>query len=173
MKTQGTNFTPYQVVYNETLTIHAAPGKPSQAAIGKIKKVAYKNLLYSQVLLQEHRNKQRKLATELRPRDKAYVQKCRARKDQPSRSLNDKYWGPFSVKQKVGLSSYQLELLPQTWIHPVFNSDVLKQATTNLFPGQQFQNKPPPNIIKGQEEYKVEAILNKKVKQNGIQYSVK
>ena len=79
-KTQETDFTPYQVVYSKTPTIHAAPREPSQAAIVKIKKVAYENPLYSQVLLQEHRNKQRKLATELRPRDKAYVQKRRARK---------------------------------------------------------------------------------------------
>ena len=172
-KTHGTNFTPYQVVYGKTPTIHAAPGEPSQAAIDKIRKVAYKNLLYSQVLLQEHRNKQRKPATELRPGNKAYVQKRRARKDQPSASLNDKYWGPFPVKQKVGQSLYKLELPPQTRIHPVFNSNVPKRAATNSFPGQQLQNKPSPDIIEGQEEYEVETILDKKVKQNGTQYRVK
>ena len=73
MKTRGTDFTPYQVVYGKTPTIHAAPGEPSQAAIDKIRKVAYKNLLYSQVLLQEHRNNKKKLAIKLRPWDKAYV----------------------------------------------------------------------------------------------------
>ena len=72
-KTQGTDFTTYQVVYGKTLMIHATLGEPSQAAIDKIRKVAYKNLLYSQVLLQEHGNKRKKLATELRPGDKAYV----------------------------------------------------------------------------------------------------
>ena len=97
-KTRGTDFTPYQVIYGETPTIHAAPEESSQAAIDEIRKVAYKNLLYSQVLLQEHGNKQRKPATELRPGDKAYVQKRGARKDQPSASLDDKYWGPFPVK---------------------------------------------------------------------------
>ena len=97
-KTRGTDFTPYQVVYGKTPTIHAAPGEPSQAAIDKIRKVAYENLLYSQVLLQEHGNKRRKPATELRPGDKAYVQKRRARKDRPSASLDDKYWGLFPVK---------------------------------------------------------------------------
>ena len=72
-KMQGTDFTPYQMVYGKTPMIHAAPGKSSQAAIDKIKKVAYKNLLYSQLLLQEHGNKRRKQATELRPGNKAYV----------------------------------------------------------------------------------------------------
>ena len=100
-KTQETDFTSYQVLYGKTLTIHAAPGEPSQAAIDKIRKVAYKNLLYSQVLLQEHGNKQRKLATKLRPGDKAYIRKRGARKDQSSASLDNKYWGPFPVKQKV------------------------------------------------------------------------
>ena len=172
-KMQETDFTPYQVVYGKTPTIHVALGEPSQAAIEKIRKVVYKNLLYSQVLLQEHRNKRRKPATELRPGNKAYVQKCGARKDRPSASLDDKHWGPFPVKQKVGQSSYKLELPPQTRIHPVFNSNVLKRAATNLFLGQRLQNKPPPDIIEGQEEYKVEAILDKKVKRNGVQYRVK
>ena len=135
-KTQGTDFTPYQVVYGITPPIYVAPGEPSQSAIDEIRKVAYKNLLYSQVLLQEHGNKQRKPATELRPGDKAYVQKRGARKDRLSASLDDKYWGPFPVKQKVGQSSYKLELPPQTRIHPVFNSNVLKRAATDPFPGQ-------------------------------------
>ena len=172
-KTRGINFTSYQLVYGKTPAIHAAPGESSQATINKIRKVAYKNLLYSQVLLQEHKNKRRKPATELRPGNKAYVQKCRARKDRPSASLNDKYWGLFLVKQKIRQSSYELELPPQTRIHPIFNNNVLKRATTNSFPGQQLQNKSPPDIIKVQEEYKVKAILDKKVKRNGIQYRVK
>ena len=110
---------------------------------------------------------------ELKPGDKAYVQKRGAWKNRPSASLNDKYWGLFPVKQKVRQSSYKLELPPQTQIYPVFNSNVLKRAATNLFPGQQLQNKPLPNIIEGQEEYKVKAILDKKVKRNRIQYRVK
>ena len=110
---------------------------------------------------------------ELRPGDKAYVQKRGARRNQPSASLDDKYWGSFPVKQKVGQSSYELELPPQTRIHPVFNSNVLKRAATDPFPGQRLQNQPPPDIIEGQEEYKVEAILDKKVKRNGVQYRVK
>ena len=168
MKIQGTNFTAYQVVYGKTPTIHAALREPSQAAVDKIRKVAYKNLLYSQVLLQKHRNKQRKPAIALRPRDKAYVQKHGAKIDRPSTSLNNKYWGSFPVKQKVGQSSYKLELQSQARIHSVFNSDVLKRAATNLFLGQQLQNELPPNIIESQEEYKVEAIFDKKVKRNGV-----
>ena len=97
-KMRKTDFTPYQVVYGKTLTIHAALGELNQAAIDKIRKVAYENLLYSQVLLQEHGNKGRKLATELMPGDKAYDQKRRARKNRPNASFIDKYWGPFQVK---------------------------------------------------------------------------
>ena len=37
-KMQGTNFTPYQVVYGKTLTIHAAPEESNQAAIDQKKK---------------------------------------------------------------------------------------------------------------------------------------
>ena len=81
--------------------------------------------------------------------------------------------GLFPVKRKVEQSSYKLELSSQTRIHPVFNSNVLKSAATNPFPGQQLQNKPPPDVIESQEEYKVKAILDKKVKWNGIQYRVK
>ena len=44
---------------------------------------------------------------------------------------------------------------------------------TDPFPGQQLQNKPPPDVIKSQEEYKVKAILDKKFKQNGVKYRFK
>ena len=50
-KTQGIDFTLYHVVYSKTLRITMASEKPSQAAIDEIRRVAYKNLLYSQVLL--------------------------------------------------------------------------------------------------------------------------
>ena len=146
------------MVCGKTPIIYAAFEEPSQATIDKIRKIAYKNLLYSQVLLQEHRNKQRKLAVELRPGDKAYVRKQRARKDQPSASFDDKYWGSFSVKQRIKQNSYELELPLQTRIHPVFNSNVFKRAASNPFPGQPLQNKPPPDIIEGQEEYKCCAL---------------
>ena len=56
--------------------MYAAPGEQSQAAFDEVKKIAYKNLLYSQVLPEKYEIKQRKIATELKPRDKTYVWKC-------------------------------------------------------------------------------------------------
>ena len=81
VKSRGINFISYQVVYVQTLTMHAIPGKPSQAAIDKIKNVAYENQLYNQVLLQKHRNKWEKITMKLKPGDKTYVKKCKARKN--------------------------------------------------------------------------------------------
>ena len=78
------------------------------------------------MLLQEHKNKQKKMATELMLGNKAYVRKCGASKHQPSTSFNNEYWGLFPGKQKVKQNLYKLELSLQAKIHPVFYSNVFK-----------------------------------------------
>ena len=76
----------------------------------EVENIAYKNLLYGQALLQKHGNKWKKTAIELRSRDKAYVQKHRAKKNWLSASLNNKYWEPFLVKWKVKQNLNKLKL---------------------------------------------------------------
>jgi hypothetical protein len=65
-------------------------------------------------------------AQELKPGTKVYLEATNLKTDRPTKKFDDKRFGPFRVKQKVGAAAYELEL-PPTWpaIHPVFNESLL------------------------------------------------
>ena len=85
----------------------------------------------------------------------------------PTWKLRLKWYGPFKVLQTVGGVSYQLKL-PACWkIHNVFHAKLLHPYIKMEEYGINFQE-PPPNLIKGEEEWKVEQILDEH-KQGQIQ----
>ena len=55
--------------------------------------------------------------------------------------------------------NYRLELPVQWSIHPVFHIDLLTPYHETSLHGANYQ-RPPPDLIKGEEEYKVEKILS-------------
>src|SRR5216684_883460 len=73
--------------------------------------------------------------------------------------LAPKRYGPFEVMKEISLVAYQLHL-PVTWnIHDVFHALLLSpyRETNTHRPNY---SRPPPDLIKGEEEYEVERIIN-------------
>ena len=76
-----------------------------------------------------------------------------------SLKLVPKCHGPFRIKQMVSNVAAQLEL-PLAWtIHDVFHTGLLTQFKETSQYGDNFP-RPPPDIIDGEEEFEVEAIIN-------------
>jgi len=73
--------------------------------------------------------------------------------------LAPRWQGPFHISKVVSPVAYQLAL-PLSWgIHNVFHTSLLlpyKETTTH---GPNF-TWPPPDLIEGEEEYEVEAVIN-------------
>ena len=92
----------------------------------------------------------------------------------PSKKMDDKWFGPFEVVEKVGASAYRLKL-PRTWrkVHPVFNECLLKQAVEPQFASQHKLPPPPPVIIDDEEEYELDKILNARRHRRVLQFLVK
>ena len=75
--------------------------------------------------------------------------------------------------EKVGSNAYRIKLPPtMKGVHPVFNVALLHDAPSDAIPGR-VQKQPPPVEVEGQEEYKVEQILDSRFYRNGLQYLVK
>ena len=92
--------------------------------------------------------------------------------DRPTRKLAERRSGPFKVLAKVGTHAYRLEL-PPTWksVHPVFH--VSKINPYHEDPQNPNFTNPPPDIIEGEPEWEVEAVLASRFIRNRLQYLVK
>jgi len=73
--------------------------------------------------------------------------------------LTPRRQGPFRINEVISPVAYQLTLPPSWGIHDVFHTSLLlpyKETTTH---GPNF-TQPPPDLIKDEEEYEVETIIN-------------
>jgi hypothetical protein len=79
--------------------------------------------------------------------------------------LSDPYTGPFRVVAVKGDVNVELELPPaMKRIHPVFHVDRLKRYVRSAveWPGREQQDRPPPVLMDGEEEWEVERIVGKR-----------
>src|SRR5258707_15235484 len=78
----------------------------------------------------------------------------------PTKKFADKRYGPFKILEKIGSSSYKLDL-PTTWraVHPVFNEVLLTPYFPPAFPNQNRPPPPPPIDVEGHPEYEVDTII--------------
>ena len=94
--------------------------------------------------------------------------------DRPSAKLAPKRYGPFKIRKVLSPITYQLALPPQWKIHDVFHADLLTPYHETELHGPNF-TRPPPDLIDGEEEYKVEEVLQSQRFGRGrkVQYLVK
>ena len=81
---------------------------------------------------------------------------------------------PFRIRQMISNVAAQLEL-PSAWtIHNVFHTGLLSPFVETSQYGDNFP-RPPPDVIDGEEEFEVKAIINHRYfgKHRDLQYLVK
>src|SRR5712672_2835550 len=106
--------------------------------------------------------------------DKVWLESKNLALPHQSKKLAPKRVGPFFVKKVISPVAYQLAL-PHSWrIHDVFHASLLTPYHETEAYGPNFI-KPPPELIDGEEEYEVEAILNHRShgRRKQLQYLIK
>jgi hypothetical protein len=95
-------------------------------------------------------------------------------KVQPTAKLAPKRHGLFKVTRVMSAVNYHLELPTQWSIHPVFHIDLLTPYHETSMHGANYQ-RPPPDLVGGEEEYEVETVLASRRFGHGkkLQYLVK
>ena len=73
--------------------------------------------------------------------------------------LLPKRYGPFTITKEISPVAYQIRLPPSWNIHNVFHASLLSPYHETTTHGPNF-SQPPPDLIKGEEEYKVERIVS-------------
>jgi hypothetical protein len=92
----------------------------------------------------------------------------------PTAKLAPKCHGPFPIIRVLSPITYELQLPAQWKLHPVFHVDLLTPYRETEFHGANY-DKPPPDLIDGEEEYEVERIVASRHFGRGhkLQYLVK
>jgi hypothetical protein len=76
----------------------------------------------------------------------------------PTAKLVPKHYGPFPISRVLSPITCELRLPAQWKLHPVFHVDLLTPYCETEFHGANY-DKPPPDLIDGEEEYEVERIV--------------
>ena len=103
--------------------------------------------------------------------DKIWLEERNLKLHYPSKKLAPRREGPFEIVQVISLVAYKLQLLPTWKIHDVFHASLLSSYREIPEHGPNFSN-PPPDLIRGEEEYKIDKILSNHGTQGWRQYLV-
>jgi len=110
--------------------------------------------------------------TEYQVDQKVWLEAKNIKTTQPTTKLRALRYGPFKIINKLGPVTYQL-MLPKGWkIHNVFHASLLLPYKETKEHGRNFEE-PPPELIKGEEEYEVEEIRDKRKRRNKTEYLIK
>jgi len=104
--------------------------------------------------------------------DKVWLEAKNLNLGYPNRKLAPKREGPFTIIDVLSPITYRLALPSQWRIHPVFHAALLSPYKENDTHGPNFIA-PPPDIIDGEEEQEIEAIVAHRGSSSRRSYYVK
>ncbi|CCM07132.1 uncharacterized protein FIBRA_09468 [Fibroporia radiculosa] len=98
---------------------------------------------------------------EYKPGQRVWLEATNLKGLHPKAKLGPKRYGPFTIDQKLSLVVYRLKLLPKWKIHPVFHTGLLYPYSETTMHEKNYLQ-PPPELIKNQEEFEIECIIDSK-----------
>lgn len=104
--------------------------------------------------------------------DQVWLLRKNIKTTRPCEKLDNKKIGPFKIIEEINPVAFKLKLPVSLKIHPVFHVSLLEKYYNPRYEHQK-NSQPPPEIIDGQEEYVVEAILDSRFRKKKLQYLVK
>jgi hypothetical protein len=107
-------------------------------------------------------------------RDQVWLEGHHLHTNQPTAKLAPKHHGSFKIIQVMLPVNYRLELPTQWSIHDVFHTDLLTPYRETMTHSANYQC-PPPDLVGGMEESKVEKVLDSHQYGRGckLQYLIK
>ncbi|QRV93063.1 Retrotransposable element Tf2 protein [Ceratobasidium sp. AG-Ba] len=101
-----------------------------------------------------------KQGREFKVGDKVWLLLTNLSTRRPSKKLDNRKGGPFTITEKISSHAYRLDLPKTIKVHNVFHVNLLSPVTEDK-DFQRRQMKPPPIITEeGEEEYEVDHVVN-------------
>jgi hypothetical protein len=106
--------------------------------------------------------------------DKVWLLSTNVHTERPSKKLDWKRLGPFTIIERIGLQAYRLKLPKSMRIHPVFHVSLLEPYTPSTIPNRT-QPPPPPVVIpeSGDTWYEIQEILDSRYRRKTLYYKIR
>jgi hypothetical protein len=137
----------------------------------KVREDAISAMKKAKERMKKYYDKKHSVAMDFRIGQKVWLEATNVAQDRPSEKMSDRRLGPYEILEKVGASAYRLKVPGLNGRHPVYNESLL--SPYHEPPPHRRENRPPPKLVNGREEYEVEAILKSRKRGRGFQYLVK
>ena len=135
---------------------------------------AYRNDALAAHELARH-NMMERITSRFKPfkiKDKVWLEARNLRTSGRPEKFKPKREGPFTITEVLSPLAYRLKL-PERWkIHPVFHASLLTPYRSTEAHGPSY-SEPPPDLVEGENEYEVEAILAHRGNGNRRRYLVR
>jgi len=116
----------------------------------------------------EHHNSKLKFAVG----DKVWLSSKDIETARPAKKLDDMLLGDNEITEKLSRSAYRLKLPKTMQIHPVINISRLRPYKADTIEGR-VAPPPPKVVVRGEEQYEVEEIINSRLRRGKLQYLIK
>jgi len=131
--------------------------------LGKLEEIrleAFRNILQAQSVLRM-KKKGSKSFKPYKEGDQVWIEGTNLKTLYPTAKLGPKRYGPFKVLKQMSAAVYRVEI-PKHWkIHNVFHANLIMPYKETELHGPNY-NRPPPDLVDGEEEYEVEKIIDMK-----------
>ncbi|TKA43710.1 hypothetical protein B0A49_13608, partial [Cryomyces minteri] len=130
---------------------------------------------WAQAMQEKWTNRHRLPPPAYRLGDKVWLSTRNLSTTRPSKKLDYRQIGPYSVTEIISPTTYKLDLPHDFQIHDVFHTNLLRRDPDDALPGQ-IPTPPPPLVLAEDEElneWEVEEILDSRHRGRGVQYLVK
>src|SRR5437763_9014648 len=161
----GYNPEPYSDVIEKAET--SLNANTTARKIKGLQKQLQRDISFYALCMKRYYDKGRRDAPTLKRGDKVYLLRHNIRMKRPSNKLDFKKIGPFKILEKRSTVNYKLELPKGMRIHPVFHISLLEPAPKNTKIQTDIEVEPDEG------EYKVEEILDRRVKGRQEEYPIK
>ncbi|QRV77894.1 Retrotransposable element Tf2 protein [Ceratobasidium sp. AG-Ba] len=114
-----------------------------------------------------------KPSKELKVGDKVWLLLTNLSSKRPTKKLDNRKGGPFTITEKISSHAYRLDLPKTIRVHNVFHINLLSPVTEDK-DFHRKQVKPPPIITEeGEEEYEVDHVVNWEWRNGRLYYQIR
>ena len=170
-----TGLSPNQILLGYKLTLLPSETPPtSNEAVQEQIKLLMERRAQAVDAINQTAGKDQVIPSQFRCRDQVWLEVTNLKFPHQKTKLLPKQYGPFTITKEISPVAYQIKLPPSWNIHDVFHASLLSPYHKTTAHGPNF-SQPPPDLIEGEEEYKVERIISHRHHEQSrtLQYLIK